>query len=895
MTHEVEADYTGTSKHRTDDALLEHKGTFLASLSAMSLLSITSHHNEHRSHNSITFHQAQAVERHLPASSYHEINGKHGTRVTVRNLFGNLPVRVKQRPRVPEQKSEHERLWEALKIIVAGQLLAWSGTVAVRARDIDNRVIFSFNTSDLKQKTRSKGSSTAKPRPAYFTSILNVLTQANYITIDDWLSWVPVSASTSTISVKGAISLEPAPTKSVQFISLGVRPLSADLEHNELYDHVNRLFALSSFGAIEDIALDNFEKFRRQSDKRYKSDGYANRQMKSRKGVDRHPMFHLRISLHGDLSPRASGYQFLEDETNVQAIVDILSAMITQWLSIHHSRPVKPHRKRRPDAPSSIPPREPSVDDSSEELTRLPQNDTARSVSRAPAQVPPGAAARQKLRVSTSTSSAPADQLRHTAFAEWSRIKSAKADFFAGTSALPKLGRATSANFMLQPVSQGALNIQTPQRVQVQVQVQPVSESEIEVVGERPDDTMLWTDPLTKKPRLLSARTGCVMPNVPARPGSEPVLSYSGRLKKEMNRSLRLLPKSATMEKTPWLDDMMQTWDNPVFRASEKRIEQVTMPGDGPDHGIHHHGPHLCSTLDINKAFSGVPTAGSARLSKASLANAEVLAQVDKKFVLIKAMSSTDTTLASSNQATLLVLVDQHAADERIQVEALFQELCAPVSFDSTVPRYQSKLGHSAVVTSTLLGKSIQFTVSSQEKIHFATHAQKFADWGVLYDILTPNTSSTKEQHLVSVTALPPSISERCKSDVGLLISFLRSTIWKYASYPHRTSQTSRSPKETSPEWVRRLATCPEGLIDMVKSRACRSAIMFNDELDLEQCQLLVQKLANCVFPFMCAHGRPSMVPLANLNTIGSLGQESQPEVHGRKQSFTQAWKQWKR
>jgi DNA mismatch repair protein MLH3 len=51
----------------------------------------------------------------------------------------------------------------------------------------------------------------------------------------------------------------------------------------------------------------------------------------------------------------------------------------------------------------------------------------------------------------------------------------------------------------------------------------------------------------------------------------------------------------------------------------------------------------------------------------------------------------------------------------------------------------------------------------------------------------------------------------------------------------------------------------------MLNSRACRSAIMFNDELSKEQCQTLVSNLASCKFPFQCAHGRPSLVPLVNL------------------------------
>jgi DNA mismatch repair protein MLH3 len=47
---------------------------------------------------------------------------------------------------------------------------------------------------------------------------------------------------------------------------------------------------------------------------------------------------------------------------------------------------------------------------------------------------------------------------------------------------------------------------------------------------------------------------------------------------------------------------------------------------------------------------------------------------------------------------------------------------------------------------------------------------------------------------------------------------------------------------------------------------------MFNDPLSLEQCSDVARRLASCAFPFQCAHGRPSMVPLVHLGQDGGLG-----------------------
>jgi DNA mismatch repair protein MLH3 len=50
-------------------------------------------------------------------------------------------------------------------------------------------------------------------------------------------------------------------------------------------------------------------------------------------------------------------------------------------------------------------------------------------------------------------------------------------------------------------------------------------------------------------------------------------------------------------------------------------------------------------------------------------------------------------------------------------------------------------------------------------------------------------------------------------------------------------------------------------------------AIMFEDRLDKDQCARLVDRLSHTTFPFMCAHGRPSMVPLVIMGRGREAGQ----------------------
>ena len=60
---------------------------------------------------------------------------------------------------------------------------------------------------------------------------------------------------------------------------------------------------------------------------------------------------------------------------------------------------------------------------------------------------------------------------------------------------------------------------------------------------------------------------------------------------------------------------------------------------------------------------------------------------------------------------------------------------------------------------------------------------------------------------------------------------------------------------------------------------------MFNDALSVDECQKLVSELARCRFPFQCAHGRPSMIPILEL----SGGLESANEGD----DFVNAFREW--
>lgn len=60
----------------------------------------------------------------------------------------------------------------------------------------------------------------------------------------------------------------------------------------------------------------------------------------------------------------------------------------------------------------------------------------------------------------------------------------------------------------------------------------------------------------------------------------------------------------------------------------------------------------------------------------------------------------------------------------------------------------------------------------------------------------------------------------------------------------------------------------PKPIVESIATAACHSAVRFGDELTREQCESLVWSMADCSNPFICAHGRPSIVPLVRLDYI---------------------------
>ncbi|KAI8638060.1 hypothetical protein BD408DRAFT_447080 [Parasitella parasitica] len=231
----------------------------------------------------------------------------------------------------------------------------------------------------------------------------------------------------------------------------------------------------------------------------------------------------------------------------------------------------------------------------------------------------------------------------------------------------------------------------------------------------------------------------------------------------------------------------------------------------------------------------------SYKLSKQDLKDATVLNQVDNKFIAIQ-----------PRYPRILIMIDQHAADERIKLEEMVSigiqsstilEPGIAIQLDS--PTEYEALQNDERILKCLKMWGIQIRIPSKLEDNINTPNNTTLSHSRFFD--TNQASPHFHKSKVIITHLPQLIAERCILDHSILKSIIRDHMYWI--------------KEQTDEFAI-FNTCPRGILEMLKSRACRSAIMFNDTLDLEECSTIVKKLSNCNFPFQCAHGRPSAVPI---------------------------------
>ncbi|XP_069680721.1 uncharacterized protein [Periplaneta americana] len=229
--------------------------------------------------------------------------------------------------------------------------------------------------------------------------------------------------------------------------------------------------------------------------------------------------------------------------------------------------------------------------------------------------------------------------------------------------------------------------------------------------------------------------------------------------------------------------------------------------------------------------------------TKDMLPKFKVLGQLDNKFIV--------TLLGpwSGKNMNVIVLFDQHAVHERIRLESLMKEYCVEGS--------DSEFKTSEVnppVTLQLSDGDIR-VVSSFEKA--------FTSLGLRYEVLN---STDLRITSVPTCLMAREMRERQGRNNSVLQRFLESMVREQVE----SIMTTRGVGTRVPSIIK----------SVVSSEACRGAIKFGDALFPEECEVLLQSLATCQVPFQCAHGRPVLTPVVDLQSH----QMPQPRVRPKPQ-----------
>lgn len=238
---------------------------------------------------------------------------------------------------------------------------------------------------------------------------------------------------------------------------------------------------------------------------------------------------------------------------------------------------------------------------------------------------------------------------------------------------------------------------------------------------------------------------------------------------------------------------------------------------------------------------------------------------MDKKFLacLINTQDQ-DPAACSETDGNLLVLVDQHAAHERVRLENLVADsyeddpgapgerrLCSSTvapPLEVSVTEEELRLLRSCRPSLRGLGLELQFSQIGDPQVLVGKVPMCFTE------------KESNELRRGRRSIIKPIVEEYLQEQIELLRS------------------TGR---------VR--GTLPLTVLKVLASLACHGAIKFNDPLSKEECCSLVGALSSCQLPFQCAHGRPSIAPLVDVLHLNDQEEPPRPNLRKLRRMY-KAW-----
>ncbi|XP_055449103.1 DNA mismatch repair protein Mlh3 [Psammomys obesus] len=191
---------------------------------------------------------------------------------------------------------------------------------------------------------------------------------------------------------------------------------------------------------------------------------------------------------------------------------------------------------------------------------------------------------------------------------------------------------------------------------------------------------------------------------------------------------------------------------------------------------------------------------------------------------------------------------------------------------DSYEKQAPQSSGRKKLLSSTII-PPLAITVSEGQRRLLRSYHKHLEDLGL--ELLFPDASDA----LILVGKVPLCFVEREANELRRGRSTVtKSIVEEFIREQVELLQTTGGIQGTLPLTVQKV----------LASQACHGAIKFNDCLSLEESYRLIEALSLCQLPFQCAHGRPSMLPLADLD---HLEQEKQVKPNLAKlRKMARAW-----
>lgn len=266
-------------------------------------------------------------------------------------------------------------------------------------------------------------------------------------------------------------------------------------------------------------------------------------------------------------------------------------------------------------------------------------------------------------------------------------------------------------------------------------------------------------------------------------------------------------------------------WENPVFGVDIQDL----LPSVANKRVLRH--------SNFDKIYNSVS------FTKDALKDIQLIGQVEKQFIAC--------VLDDSTKQNVLVLIDQHAAHERIRLEKLLQQ----------IGYYETK------TSATVLKHGVCRLVPPAEVLFYENeidlllhYTKEFNEVGLRFSVLRKKQSTAYRK--VFISSIPSVFVNVCRQQLEAKGSHVNESVIK--EFVLEQAKLLRC-------GVGKCNLSSPTIFKVLASYACHGAIKFGDALTKENCIELVKQLSKCQLPFQCAHGRPSIIPLLSLDVISSI------------------------